>query len=61
VGDHYVGNGGTHIYNLMDYKETTKLRNERIQGTNNGLTLKTRVVKSKKLYKRNKKIDFERD
>ena len=45
----------------MIYKETKTLRKERIQGTNNSATLKTRVVKSKKIYKRCKKVDFDRD
>ena len=54
MGVRYIGSSDTHIYILMNYKETDTLRNMRIQGTNNGLTLKTRVVKSKKIYKRNK-------
>lgn len=43
----------------MDNKETEYLRSERISGTNNGATLRTRVVKSKKAYKRKKKVDDE--
>lgn len=45
----------------MQYKESEQLRKARIQGTDNGSTLRTRVVLSKKLYKREKKVDFERD
>lgn len=45
----------------MQYKESEQLRKTRIQGTDNSSTLRTRVVLSKKLYKRNKKVDFERD
>lgn len=37
-------------------KESERQRNERIAGSNNGNTLKTRVVSSKKKYKRNKKV-----
>lgn len=36
-------------------KETERMRNERISGTNNGCTLRTRVVKDKKKYSRKKK------
>lgn len=46
---------------IIQYKETEQLRKARIQGTDNGSTLRTRVVMSKKLYKRRKKVDFERD
>ena len=45
----------------MQYKESEQLRKARIQGTANGSTLRTRIVLSKKLYKREKKVDFERD
>ena len=45
----------------MQYKETEQLRKTRIQGTDNGSTLRTKVVPSKKLYKREKKVEFERD
>lgn len=40
-------------------KESDYLRNERIAGTNNGATLKTRVVQKKKIYKRKKKVSDE--
>ena len=40
-------------------KESERQRNERIAGSNNGNTLKTRVVSSKKKYKRNKKVKDE--
>lgn len=33
-------------------KESTRLRNERISGTQNGNTLRTRVVKDKSKYSR---------
>lgn len=33
-------------------KENERMRNERIAGTNNGLTLRTRVIKNKKKYSR---------
>ena len=36
-------------------KETERMRNERIAVTNNGCTLRTRVVKDKKKYSRKKK------
>jgi len=51
----------TYNYYIMQYKESEQLRKARIQGTTNGSTLRTRVVLSKKLYKRSKKVDFERD
>ena len=42
-------------------KESDYLRDERIQGTNNGATLRTRVVKNKKAYVRNKKVELDED
>ena len=42
-------------------KETERMRNERIAGTNNGLTLRTRVVKDKKKYSRKKKHKKEEE
>lgn len=45
----------------MKAKESENLRNERIAGTNNGATLRTRVIVSKKAYKRNKKVDEDED
>lgn len=35
-------------------KESKRQRNERIAGTNNGMTMRTRVVPSKKIYNRRK-------
>ncbi len=43
----------------MDCKESDKLRDERIEGTNNGATLRTRTVENKKKYKRKKKVEFD--
>lgn len=41
-------------------KESERMRQERLEGTNNGVTLRTRVVPSKRKYKRKKeKIDTE--
>lgn len=40
---------------MVKAKESKKLRNERIAGTNNGQTLRTRVVKDKTKYTRKKK------
>ena len=42
-------------------KETERMRNERIAGTNNGCTLRTRVVKDKKKYTRKKKHKKEEE
>lgn len=36
-------------------KENERMRNERIEGSDNGRTLRTRVVKDKKKYTRKKK------
>lgn len=44
---------------IMDCKESDKLRDERIEGTNNGATLRTRTVENKKKYKRKKKVEFD--
>lgn len=48
-------------YYIMQYKESEQLRKVRIQGTVNGSTLRTRVILSKKLYKRKKKVEYERN
>lgn len=40
-------------------KESDYLRDERIAGTNNGATLRTRVIKNKKAYKRKKKVNLD--
>jgi hypothetical protein len=40
-------------------KESDYLRDERIFGTNNGATLRTRVIKNKKAYKRKKKVNLD--
>lgn len=45
----------------MNYNESKFLREERIKGTNNGATLRTRIVKNKKVYKRKKKICSDED
>lgn len=42
-------------------KESDYLRDERIQGTNNGATLRTRIVKNKKAYIRKKKVELDED
>lgn len=42
-------------------KEFDYLRDERIFGTNNGATLRTRVIKNKKAYKRKKKVELDKD
>lgn len=47
------------VANMETPKESDYLRNERIAGTNNGATLKTRVVQKKKIYKRKKKVSDE--
>lgn len=39
---------------MANAKENERMRKERLEGSNNGATLRTRVVSSKK-YKRNKK------
>lgn len=39
----------------METKETDRLRKERISGTDNGSTLRTRVVRDKTKYTRKKK------
>lgn len=44
---------------MENAKESDYLRNERINGTNNGATLQTRVIKNKKEYKRKKKVNLE--
>lgn len=38
----------------LKYKESEKEREDRIKETNNGATLKTRRVESKKMYSRKK-------
>ena len=49
--------------NIKDYaKENERMRNERIAGTNNGMTLRTRSIPNKKKYTRKHKHsnkDFE--
>lgn len=40
---------------MANAKENERMRKERLEGSNNGATLRTRVVSSKKKYKRNKK------
>lgn len=47
--------------NKMNYNESKFLREERIKGTNNGATLRTRIVKTKKVYKRKKKVCCDED
>lgn len=42
-------------------KESDYLRDERIFGTNNGATLRTRVIKNKKAYKRKKKVNLDEE
>lgn len=44
---------------MANAKENERMRKERLQGSNNGATLRTRVVSSKKKYKRNKKVKDE--
>ena len=44
---------------MEDAKESDYLRDERIFGTNNGATLRTRVIKNKKAYKRKKKVNLD--
>ena len=44
---------------MEDAKESDYLRDERIFGTNNGVTLQTRVIKNKKEYKRKKKLNLD--
>lgn len=44
---------------MEDGKESDYLRDERINGTNNGATLQTRVIKNKKEYKRKKKVNLD--
>ena len=44
---------------MEDGKESDYLRDERINGTNNGATLRTRVIKNKKEYKRKKKVNLD--
>lgn len=39
----------------MEYRETDNLRNKRIEGTDNGRTLRTRVVRDKTKYTRKMK------
>ena len=40
-------------------KESDYLRVERINGTNNGATLQTKIIKNKKEYKRKKKVNLD--
>ena len=47
--------------NMENGKESDYLRDERIFGTNNGATLRTRVIKNKKAYKRKKKVEPDED
>lgn len=42
-------------------KESERMRKERIAGTNNGCTLRTRVIKDKKKYSRKKKHKKEEE
>lgn len=42
-------------------KETERMRKERIASTNNGCTLRTRVVKDKKKYSRKQKHKKEEE
>lgn len=42
-------------------KETERMRKERIAGTDNGRTLRTRVIKDKKKYSRKKKHKKEEE
>lgn len=42
-------------------KETERMRKERIAGTDNGRTLRTRVVKDKKKYSRKQKHKKEEE
>lgn len=44
---------------MEEAKESDYLRDERINGTNNGATLRTRVIKNKKEYKRKKKVNLD--
>lgn len=44
---------------VQQAKESKRQRNERIKNSNNGATLRTRTVPSKKKYTRNKKITKE--
>lgn len=46
---------------MENTKESDYLRDERISGTNNGATLRTRVIKNKKAYKRKKKVVPDED
>lgn len=49
------------VANMENGKESDYLRDERIFGTNNGATLRTRVIKNKKAYKRKKKVEPDED
>jgi len=40
-------------------KESKRQRDERIAESNNGTTMRTRVVPNKKKRKRNKRVDWE--
>lgn len=42
-------------------KENERMRNERIAGSDNGRTLRTRVIKDKKKYSRKKKHKKEEE
>ena len=44
---------------MEEAKESDYLRDERINGTNNGATLQTRIIKNKKEYKRKKKVNLD--
>lgn len=58
----YDNSGFFYIINIINEvimknnqtKESKRQRNERIAGTNNGMTTRTRVVPSKKIYNRRK-------
>ena len=49
------------VAKMENGKESDYLRDERIFGTNNGATLRTRVIKNKKAYKRKKKVEPDED
>ena len=44
---------------MEEAKESDYLRDERINGTNNGATLQTRIITNKKEYKRKKKVNLD--
>lgn len=43
----------------MKAKESKRQRKERLEGSNNGATLRTRVVEDKKKRKRIKRVNWE--